>query len=68
MTQLDERTGFMCLIDYECELLEGAPEGSPVYASVADLKRDHTCWRGCGILEVRVVPVKQITKRRSRLC
>lgn len=46
--------GYMCYIDWEYEV-GGASGGSTVYPSVEDLKRHHTCWAGCGIVEVRVL-------------
>lgn len=46
--------GYMCTIDYECEL-GNAAGGNVVYPSIEDLKKNHHCWEQCGIVEVRVM-------------
>lgn len=46
-------TGYMCLIDWECEI-GSASGGNRVFPSIDDLKKSHTCWEGCGIVEVEV--------------
>jgi hypothetical protein len=46
-------TGYMCAIDWECEL-GAASDGNRVYPSVEALKHGHKCWEDCGIVEVRV--------------
>jgi len=56
-------TGYMCLIDLECEL-GAACGGNRVYPSIEDLKKCHTCWEECGIAEVRVEGVKVIHEGR----
>lgn len=45
--------GYMCTIAYEDEF-GWASRGTPVYSSLEDLKRDHTCWESCGVTEVTV--------------
>lgn len=45
--------GYMCSVDWECEL-GAASGGNRVFPSVEDLKRNHKCWEGCGIVEVKV--------------
>lgn len=54
-------TGYMCAIDFECELGK-ASGGNTVYPSVDDLKRRHASWEECGIVEVRVDLVKTIVQ------
>jgi hypothetical protein len=46
-------SGFMCMIDWECEL-GMASGGNIIYPSVEDHKRCHPCWEECGIVEVEV--------------
>ena len=46
-------TGYMCMIDWECEI-GAASGGNKIYPSIEDLKASHTCWEGCGIVEVKV--------------
>ena len=55
-------TGFMCMIDFECELYN-ASGGSKVYSSIEDLKANHDCWESCGIVEVRVEYVRTIVEQ-----
>ena len=50
---------YMCLTDYVCELGE-ASGGTPVYASIEDLKATRSCVSECGIVAVRVMYVKTI--------
>ena len=57
--------GYMCLTDWECEL-GAASDGSKVYPSIKALKREHTCWRACGTVEVSVRVVCVVAKGRSR--
>lgn len=44
---------YMCATDYEHELGE-ASGGTPLYASVSDLKASRACVAECGIVAVRV--------------
>jgi hypothetical protein len=46
-------TGYMCRIDWECELGQ-ARDGNKVYPSVDGLREYHTCADTCGIVEVAV--------------
>lgn len=46
-------TGFMCAIDWECEI-GAASDGNKIYPSVDALKRAHKMWEHCGIVEVKV--------------
>lgn len=52
-------TGFMCLVDFECEI-GGAKGGNRVYPSVGDLKQNRRCVSECGIVEVRVVGMRVV--------
>lgn len=50
---LAHKVGFMCKVDYECEL--GKAEGvTPIYPSVGDLRKHRTCVDECGIVKVLV--------------
>lgn len=51
--------GYMCLIDFECEL-GAAEDGNRVYPSIASLKKHHVCSAECGIAEVRVTAVRVV--------
>lgn len=55
--------GYMCLTDYWHELGE-ADDGSKVYASVEDLRRERKCVAQCGIAEVEV-RLRQIVQEPS---
>lgn len=55
----DPYTGFMCLTDFEDELY-AASGGNTVYPSVHDLIEARRCVKQCGIVQVRVVAVKQL--------
>ena len=65
MREHDE-TGFMCQIDFEDELYRAAG-GNKVYASIEDLKENHTCWESCGIVEVRVEYVRTVVEQNFHL-
>jgi hypothetical protein len=45
--------GYMCMVDFECEL-GAAMGGNRVFPSIEDAKENLKCWRGCGLVEVRV--------------
>jgi hypothetical protein len=49
----DFATGYMCLIDFECEL-GNASGGNIVYPSIQDLRERRECVATCGIVEVEV--------------
>ena len=53
--------GYMCKIDYDYELGNNS-DGTLVYPSIEALKECHTCWEGCGIVEVRVSYIKTIVE------
>lgn len=58
----EDNIGYMCMIDFEDELGR-ASGGSKVYASIEDLKENHSCWQSCGIVEVEVVFRKTIVEQ-----
>ena len=45
--------GYMCKVDYECEL-GAAAGGKVVYPTVEDLKERRSCVDECGIVKVAV--------------
>ena len=49
--------GYMCGVDYQHELGE-VPDFSLIYSSVKDLKRQRECWKGCGIVKLKIDLVK----------
>ena len=53
--------GYMCATDWYYEL-GYATGGNRVYASIEDLKSDRPCVEECGIVEVEVRLIKDITK------
>lgn len=56
-------TGYMCPIDFQWELGEAAG-GTVIYASIEDLKKNHTCWEECGIIEVEVTNTKVVVETK----
>ncbi len=54
---------YICSIDWEHELGE-VTDHTKVYSSVEDLKRQHTCWKSCGITEVEVRFVREVEPQR----
>lgn len=55
----DETTGYMCLVDYECEL-GAAQGGNVVYPSMDDCLKSRKCAKSCGIVEVKVTATKVV--------
>lgn len=53
----DTMYGYMCLVDFECEL-GFADCGNVVYPSVESLKERRKCFEGCGIVKVAVKTVE----------
>jgi hypothetical protein len=45
--------GYMCGVDWECELGMAAG-GNRIYGSEEDLRESTNCWKGCGIVEVKI--------------
>ena len=45
--------GYMCMIDWQHEI-GAASDGNKVYPSIEDLRRDHTMFEQCGVVEVRI--------------
>ena len=54
-------TGYMCSIDFECEL-GSASGGNKVYPSIEDLKDHHPMWKECGISKVFVTRTKVVVE------
>lgn len=54
-------TGFMCKVDWECEL-GNASGGNTVFPSEADAKKHLKCWEGCGLVEVRVTYIRTVVE------
>lgn len=57
MSPDDEATGevhgYMCLVDFECEL-GAARGGNTVYPSIEDCRRHRKCVASCGIVKVAI--------------
>jgi hypothetical protein len=53
----NEVIGYMCRIDFQCELGECPVT---VYSSIESLKKKHPCWEQCGIMEVRVQGIRAV--------
>ena len=57
--------GYMDLTDFECEL-GSASDGNKVYPSVEALRKAHAkCIDHCGIIKVKVVPVRIVQEPAS---
>jgi len=50
---------YMCAVDFSFELGE-AKGGTKLYASIKDLKENHSCWEECGITKVKVGYVESV--------
>jgi len=61
----ETRVGYMCAVDFEDELgehavtLDGKPEGTKVYDSLAELQQARPCTEECGWVKVMLVAVVQ---------
>ena len=53
------RKVYMCAIDWQHELGE-VRDYTKVYSTIEDLKRQHTYWAECGIVEVEITLSKWI--------
>jgi hypothetical protein len=54
------RTGYMCLVDFDCELGEQGPDNGPkVYPSLETLRETRTCIPLCGWAKVAVIKLEQ---------
>ena len=60
----DSVVGFMCRIDFECEL-GSASGGNSVFPSVSDLRRCHQMADECGIVMVEVRAVEIVVEGRG---
>lgn len=65
---MDTIVGYMCGTDFDTELPMG--QDARIYGTLAGLKRQAKCWRGCGIVKVEVklkrVILKQDFSREAR--
>ena len=46
--------GYMCGINWQHEVGEGNARGVTIFRSVKELKEDHSCWKECGIVRVKI--------------
>lgn len=53
--------GYMCLIDFECEL-GGAEGGNTVYPSIENCMERRKCAASCGVVKVAVRPLEIVVK------
>lgn len=58
---------YACLVDFDYHL-EDDPAGTIFYPTLADLKRNCKCVKGCGIVRVKCVLDKVIQKERLPKC
>ncbi len=58
-------TLYSCGVDFQHEIGEAFDlEGSqPLYSTVEELKEKRTCWKSCGIVELKLTEVKWIEKQ-----
>lgn len=49
----DFATGYMCLVDFECEI-GMASGGNVIFPSIEDCRENRKCVSSCGIVEVEV--------------
>ena len=54
---------YMCKIDFDYEL-GNAAGGNTVYPSLKDLKKNHKCWKECGIVQVEVKKIRTVAKEQ----
>ena len=52
MAKNNYRTAYVCGVDYQHEI--GETCDVVLYASVEDLKAKRTCWKQCGIVELKI--------------
>lgn len=60
------KIAYMCGVDYQHELASDQPGMVPIYTTVKSLKRERTCWRGCGIVQVEISIAKWTTKQNLK--
>lgn len=59
--------GYICGTDWDTEIPWAPTVDLPiVYRSQAALKRERSCWRECGIVEVKVSYVRTVRKPRMK--
>ena len=56
-------TMYMCMTDYDHEIGQAAG-GTPMYASISDLRECRPCVEDCGIVEVHVSLVRIVQDRK----
>lgn len=61
MTKDKSIKAYMCGIDWSCDLPLGANDVK-LYTSLSAIKRNRTCIKECGIVEVRVTKVRNVLK------
>lgn len=65
MKQAKSFKAYMCSTDFFTEWqLNPSARAPEIYKTMAALKRDRTCWKECGIAEIKVSFVKMKTKNR----
>lgn len=60
---MTSREGYMCKVDFDIEL-DSVSNGTKVFASIEDLRRNYTCTDQCGIVKVKVELIEVVQKRR----
>ena len=55
---------YMCKVDFDYELGEAAG-GNRIFSSLEDAKENLKCWKGCGIVEVKVTYVRTVVEGRD---
>ena len=53
--------GYMCLIDFECEL-GGNADGNHIYPTAEECRKGRKCTKECGVVEVKVEATKIIQR------
>lgn len=53
MAKRNSKTSFVCGVDFQHEIGEG-PNDIKLYSSLEVLKKQRTCWRECGIVELDI--------------
>ncbi len=62
---LNVRRGFMCATDFYHEIGE-AWGGSTIYSSLRDIKSHQSCWKQCGIVEVKITMERVVVKENFK--
>lgn len=67
MKKKDVQKAYICGIDWQCEIPFGANDVQ-LYSSVKALKKARTCWRECGIVELKIQLSKWVVKQDLLSC